>query len=133
MKINLFREGIELDTSKIVAAVMRAVDLFAGISEMVEEIIESVERTLTTFAHTVAHILHGCYTTVKRKVKTFSAYGPSIAAVLVSTFSAYVKNLTLAFLEFACKSRKALLLRVQDRSGDIDDDGSHTIFSYIAA
>ena len=132
MKI-IKRNGEEFvfDTSKIVKAVMKAVDLFAGVGGLINEIVEAVERSFYAALHSVAHmILHGFYS-VGRKIKKALHCPSYVVMCLVSAISACVKILSLVSGYVSCKTRAMYLLRTQDR-GSSDSEGD-TAFVYIAA
>lgn len=127
-KIERSGEKIVFDTSKIVEAVIKvaaeAIDLFAGIAEIISEAVEAIERDLSTALHSFAHWMMQCYYSAKTKINHFRCYNPILAIYAVFTIGACVKILILAAESVACKTRASYLLRTQDRGSSDSDHGS---------
>ena len=124
-------EEIVFDTSKIVNAIMKVVDLFAGIGGLISDMVEEVERDLSSALHTFAHwLMHG-FSSMGRKIRKVLHCSSFEAMCLVSAISACVKILSLVSGYVSCKTRAIYLLRTQD-GGSSDSEGD-SVFNYIAA
>lgn len=134
------RDGriIEFDIGKICEAITKAFEAlqseFEEIHEMVEEAIGNLDRTMFTFAHSLAHwVLHTFYLVTSRISKTI-CFDPYSAVRLAMIILIWVRLLTASFLEHAHVYRAACLLRTQDRGGEDNSDSDDIdILSIIPA
>ena len=121
------REGriIEYDITKITDAITKAFIAVEGISEMAEEVINSLTQIAISKAHSLAHWAFHTFFKIKSRIKKVVSHDPYMidwVDWLTTVISILVKILTTSFLEHAHVFREIWVNRSQDRSADDDSD-----------
>lgn len=129
MKI-IKRDGacIEFDTHKICEAICNSIlDLFAGIGELVQRIVESASASFYSAMHSLCHwLMHGFWKRKRKETRSGLTHAIITAAILQPS----VISTTSTFCSYSRLLRNVYLLRTQDRSSD--DSANTDYFRYIA-
>ena len=121
---------VTFDLSKLTKAIMKAIDLFAGLGDFINDIVDKMSVALYAATHSFCHwLMHG-FGKAKRKERSYCLQPPVI--VLTAFFYSSIKPITISFEEFSGILRNVYLQRTQNRGGSDSDDSENNNLLYIA-
>ena len=123
-------DTIEFDTSKIVEAISKIMDLFAGIGGMVKEMIDEAAKSFYAAMHEFCHWLMGGFFFGRRKEKKYNVIPGWISVVALAPC---VLSQKIKFYNYSCILRDIYLLRSQDRGTTDSSDVNGYTTEYLIA
>lgn len=123
-------DTIEFDTSKIVEAISKIIDLFAGIGGMVKETIDEAAKSFYAAMHEFCHWLMGGFFFGRRKEKKYNVIPGWISVVALAPC---VLSQKIKFYNYSCILRDIYLLRSQDRGTTDSSDVNGYTTEYLIA
>lgn len=123
-------DTIEFDTSKIVEAISKIIDLFAGIGGMVKEMIDEAAKSFYAAMHEFCHWLMGGFFFGQRKEKKYNVIPGWISVVALAPC---VLSQKIKFYNYSCILRDIYLLRSQDRGTTDSSDVNGYTTEYLIA
>lgn len=123
-------DTIEFDTSKIVEAISKIMDLFAGIGGMVKAMIDEAAKSFYAAMHEFCHWLMGGFFFGRRKEKKYNVIPGWISVVALAPC---VLSQKIKFYNYSCILRDIYLLRSQDRGTTDSSDVNGYTTEYLIA
>ena len=121
-------DTIEFDISKIVEAISKILDLFAGIGGMVKERIDEAAKSFYAAMHEFCHWLMGGFFFGRRKEKKYNVIPGWISVVALAPC---VLSQKIKFYNYSCILRDIYLLRSQDRGTTDSSDANGYTTEYL--
>lgn len=121
-------DPIEFDTSKLVEAISKIIDLFAGIGGMVKEMIDEAAKSFYAAMHEFCHWLMGGFFFGRRKEKKYNVIPRWISVVALAPC---VLSQKIKFYNYSCILRDIYLLRSQDRGTTDSSDANGYTTEYL--
>lgn len=121
-------DTIEFDTSKIIEAISKIMDLFAGIGGMVKEMIDEAAKSFYAAMHEFCHWLMGGFFFGRRKEKKYNVIPGWISVVALAPC---VLSQKIKFYNYSCILRYIYLLRSQDRGTTDSSDANGYTTEYL--
>lgn len=121
-------ECVDFDITKICEAISKAlIDLFAGVGEIVKDIVEAASTSFYSALHSLCHwLMHGFWNRKRKEKHSGISHAIIKAAILLPS----VISTTTTFCSYSRLLRNVYLLRTQDRCSD--DSANADDYWYIA-